>query len=92
MKTTPKVNKLAQILQIYGALNAAAGAGIAVMLWTSGELEFAAAFAQFAETLVSSFLVIAVGEIIQLLYLCVVLALLCCSSLCTRAISKPLAL
>ena len=69
MKTTPKVNKLAQILQIYGALNAAAGAGIAVMLWTSGELEFAAAFAQFAETLVSSFLVIAVGEIIQLLYM-----------------------
>ena len=69
MKTTPKVNKLAQILQIYGALNAAAGAGIAVMLWTSGELEFAAAFAQFAETLVSSFLVIAVGVIIQLLYM-----------------------
>ena len=69
MKQTTKVNKLAQILQIYGAINAGAGAAIAVMLLSAGELEFAGAFAQFAETLVASFLIIAVGEIIQLLYM-----------------------
>ena len=67
MKTTPKENKLARILKTYSILNATVGLVISVYLWIT-ELYFSEAFAQFADYVVTSVAIYALGEIIQLLH------------------------
>lgn len=67
MKTTPKENKLANILKTYSFLNASVGLVWSIYLWIT-ELYFSEAFAQFADYVVASVAIYALGEIIQLLY------------------------
>ena len=67
MNTTPKENKLANILKKYSILNVSMGLVISVYLWLT-ELYFSEAFAQFAEYVVASVAIYALGEIIQLLH------------------------
>ena len=69
MKTTPKENKLARILKTYSILNAAVGLLQSLIQWFSVSIDyFSEAFAPFAEVLVASVAIYALGEIIQLLY------------------------
>ena len=69
MKTTPKENKLARILKTYSILNAAVGLLQSLIRWFSVSIDyFSEAFAPFAEVLVASVAIYALGEIIQLLY------------------------
>ena len=69
MKTTPKENKLARILKTYSILNATVGLLQSLFLWFSTSIDyFFEAFASFAEVLVASVAIYALGEIIQLLH------------------------
>lgn len=69
MKTTPRENKLARILKTYSILNAAVGLLQSLIQWFSVSIDyFSEAFAPFAEVLVASVAIYALGEIIQLLH------------------------
>lgn len=59
-------NTVARILQVYAYINAIAGAIWALLL--VDEISGTVAFVVFAVTLVASFLIYALGEIIELLY------------------------
>ena len=68
MKTTPRENKLARILKTYSILNAAVGLLQSLIQWFSVSIDyFSEACAPFAEVLVASVAIYALGEIIQLL-------------------------
>lgn len=69
MNKAPKVNKLGDILQKYAILNAAVGLLESLILWFSTSIDyFFEAFSSFAEVLVASVAIYALGEIIQLLH------------------------